>query len=54
MQARQSIAVVRGFCRYQPGLNITQVNVPIQDIVDRQPIEGIDFLAHVGNSPGRR
>ncbi|MNC56535.1 hypothetical protein D3C75_1061410 [compost metagenome] len=35
----------------QIGLNLAQADVAIEHIVDCQAVEGIDLLAHVGDTP---
>ncbi len=54
MQASQRPAVVGGFSLDQRTLNAPQLGIAVQDVIDRQPIERIDLLAHMCNTPVRR
>ena len=54
VQASQSGAVMGGFGRGEVTLHLAQAQVAIEHIVDRNAIEGVDLLAHMGDAPVRR
>jgi len=35
----------------QIGLHLAQAQVAIEHVIDRDAVEGVDFLSHVGNPP---
>ena len=51
MQARLSGTILIGFGLGQIGLHLAQAQVAIEHVVDRNAVEGVDFLPHVGNPP---
>ena len=53
VQASQRPAIMGGFRLDQRRLNAAQLGIAVQDVIDRQPIERVDLLAHVSNAPVR-
>ncbi len=51
VQTCQGRAIVGRFGDRQVALHLAQTHVAIEHIVDRQAFEGIDLLAHVGDTP---
>ena len=51
VQARLRSTVLVSFGPGQIGLHLAQSLVAIEHIVDRNAVEGVDFLAHMGDPP---
>ncbi|MNR41011.1 hypothetical protein D3C85_1593490 [compost metagenome] len=51
MQARERSAIVGLLGLSQRLLDLAQVQVTIEHVIDGDALEGVDLLAHVGDTP---